>query len=858
MSITLGLNTALSGLLTNQKGLDVIAQNVVNVNTKGYVRKQMTPESRVVNGIGAGVQQGALTRNVDEGLMRDIRRQTSTQGALDVTQTYYPRLEDLFGTVGSSNSISHQIQQMQASFETLATQVNTPAFQSATVQTAKDMTDQFNEMTYHMQNLRLEADRAIQDTTELVNKQLEDIFDLNQKIVRNNAIGGDIGDLQDKRDNALTKLSEYMDIQYFERGDGSVGVFTKTGKTLVDKGPAVLSHVATTITDSWMTAAGGNFNELTVSTSDAADIGADINDGQLRALLDLRDTIIPNLQAQMDEVAAKLKDSVNQVHNRGTIFPTQNSKMVGTRQLVDPNNPTLNGSNPQHIWFSGNDDTTIALFDTEGNQVASTTVRTIMSSTSYTDAAGNGTALDMSDSAATLGVKMTDVAAKIQSWMRQQSYQGNVMSSASASITTGTLVLDTGVPAVTLAFRDQKATAAGSDTTDARINFDVDGDNKADKQVTGFANFFGLNDFFTTKVPNSVVDSDVVSKDFTLSTARSFNLMDPTGKIGNAIAMAAGSSLYDIAKKINAQTQTNESSTLSSSTLTTTSSTSMTFNDTNGTVTQISLAAGTMSLKDIADAINGQNTSIRAAAVQEAPNAYRLRVWDNRGVPTEINVVGGTIGSSDMKSYLGFQQSQLVEASVIPEGSGYRLRIRQTSDRELYLGATPDNLTPAGSFITELGMRTASTRKSGILEVRTDIQGSPAKVSRGAMQYNSDLGKYFLSEGDNTTALAMGGAMSTKTQMATAGSLYAGSYSFAEHAAASIAQVSTDAAHSKDRLDYQTTLGQALNSQYASTSGVNLDEEVANMINFQQAYSASAKVISTLQEMLDVLVNIVK
>lgn len=858
MSLTLGLNSALSGLLTNQKGLDVISQNVVNVNTKGYVRKEMTPESRVVNGIGAGVQQGALVRNVDEGLMRDIRRQTSTQGALDVTQTYYPRLEDLFGTVGSSTSISHQIQQLQASFETLATQVNTPAFQSATVQTAKDMTSQFNEMTYHMQNLRLEADRAIQDTSELANKQLEDIFDLNQKIVRNNAIGGDIGDLQDKRDNALTTLSKYMDIQYFERGDGSVGVFTKTGKTLVDKGPATLTHVATTITDSWMTAAGGNFNELTVSTSDAADIGEDINDGQLRALLDLRDTIIPNLQAQMDEVAAKLKDTVNQVHNRGTIFPTQNSKMVGTRQLVDPNNPALNGSNPQNIWFSGNDDTTIALFDTQGNQIAATTVRTIMSSTSYTDAAGAATALDMSDSATTLGVKMTDVAAKIQSWMRQQSYQGNVMSSASASITTGTLVLDTGVPAVTLAFRDQTATTAGSDTTDARINFDVDGDNKADKQVAGFANFFGLNDFFTTTVPNAIVDSDVVAKDFTLSTARSFTLSDPTGKIGNTIAMAAGSSLYDIAKKINAQTQTSESATLSSSSLTTTASASISISDSNGTVAQISLAAGTLTLKDIADAINGQSSSAQAAAVQEGPNAYRLRIWDSRGVPLDISVNGGTIGTSDLDSYLGLQQSQLVEASVVPEGSGYRLRIRQTSDRELYLGATPDTLTPAGSFITELNMHTASTRKAGVLEVRTDIQGSPAKVSRGTMQFNTDLGKYFLSEGDNTTALALGDAMSSKTQMATAGSLYAGAYNFAEHAAASIAQVSTDAAHSKDRLDYQTTLGQALNSQYASTSGVNLDEEVANMINFQQAYSASAKVISTLQEMLDVLVNIVK
>ncbi|EME69186.1 flagellar hook-associated protein [Paramagnetospirillum caucaseum] len=858
MSLTLGLNSALSGLLTNQKGLDVISQNVVNVNTKGYVRKEMVPESRVVNGVGAGVQQGALVRNVDEGLMRDIRRQTATQGALDVTQTYYPRVQDLFGTVGKSNSISHQIEQLQASFETLATQVNTPAFQSSVVQTAKDMTGQFNEMTYHMQNLRLEADRAIQDTTGLVNKQLEDIFDLNQKIVRNNAIGGDIGDLQDKRDNALTSLSKYMDIQYFERGDGSIGVYTKTGKTLVDKGPAVMTHVSTTITDAWMTAAGGNFNELTLSTSDALDIGDDINDGQLRALLDVRDTIIPNLQAQMDEVAAKLKDTINQVHNRGTVFPTQNSKMVGTRQLVDPNNPTLNGSNPQRIWFSGDDDTTIALFDTDGDQVASTTLRTIMSSTSYTDAAGAATALDMSDDAATLGVKMTDVAAKIQSWMRQQSYQGNLMTSASASVTTGTLVLDTGVPAVTLAFRDQEATAAGSDATDARINFDVDGDNKADKQVAGFANFFGLNDFFTTTVPNSLLDSDVVAQDFTLSTARSFTISDPTGKIGNTIAMAAGSSLYDIAKKINAQTQTNESATLSSSSMTTTAATSITINDANGQVTQLTIGAGVITLKDIADAINAKGTSAQAAAVQEGPNAYRLRIWDSRGVPLEVGVSGGTIGTSDMEAHLGLQQSQLVEASVIPEGFGYRLRIRQTSDRELFLGATPDNLTPSGSFITELSMHTASTRKAGVIEVRTDIQGSPAKVSRGAMQYNTDLGKYFLSEGDNTTALALGGAMSSKIQMATAGSLYAGSYNFAEHAAASIAQVSTDASHSKDRLDYQTTLGQALNSQYASTSGVNLDEEVANMINFQQAYSASAKVISTLQEMLDILVNIVK
>ena len=40
-----------------------------------------------------------------------------------------------------------------------------------------------------------------------------------------------------------------------------------------------------------------------------------------------------------------------------------------------------------------------------------------------------------------------------------------------------------------------------------------------------------------------------------------------------------------------------------------------------------------------------------------------------------------------------------------------------------------------------------------------------------------------------------------------------------------------------------------------SVSGVNLDEELSNLIQFQHAYSANAKIISTLDELLDVVVN---
>ena len=243
--------------------------------------------------------------------------------------------------------------------------------------------------------------------------------------------------------------------------------------------------------------------------------------------------------------------------------------------------------------------------------------------------------------------------------------------------------------------------------------------------------------------------------------------------------------------------------------------------------------------------------------VQDSPGNYQLRVWDSRGQPLNVDVSGGTMGTNNLGSYLGMKQAHLVQATVIPDGSGYRLRIRQSNDQELYVGATPDNATPPGSIITDLGLQVSATRSAGNLSVRTDIQGSPSLVACGAMQYNADLGKYALSEGDNTTALAMAKTMGTKAAMGSAGDMFAGSYTFAEYASASISVVSTNASHSKDQQSYQTSLGQSLNSQYTSSSGVNLDEEVANMINFQQAYSASAKVISTLQQMLDTLVNII-
>jgi flagellar hook-associated protein 1 FlgK len=48
----------------------------------------------------------------------------------------------------------------------------------------------------------------------------------------------------------------------------------------------------------------------------------------------------------------------------------------------------------------------------------------------------------------------------------------------------------------------------------------------------------------------------------------------------------------------------------------------------------------------------------------------------------------------------------------------------------------------------------------------------------------------------------------------------------------------------------QTSVASMLSTQRASVSGVNLDEEMTNMMKYQQAYQASAQLVTTINAMM--------
>jgi flagellar hook-associated protein 1 FlgK len=70
-----------------------------------------------------------------------------------------------------------------------------------------------------------------------------------------------------------------------------------------------------------------------------------------------------------------------------------------------------------------------------------------------------------------------------------------------------------------------------------------------------------------------------------------------------------------------------------------------------------------------------------------------------------------------------------------------------------------------------------------------------------------------------------------------------------------VGTIGADAASVNRQLETSQALVDAADTRRLEVSGVAMDEEVTNMIRFQRGYQASSRVMSTMDELLDVLIN---
>ena len=148
-----------------------------------------------------------------------------------------------------------------------------------------------------------------------------------------------------------------------------------------------------------------------------------------------------------------------------------------------------------------------------------------------------------------------------------------------------------------------------------------------------------------------------------------------------------------------------------------------------------------------------------------------------------------------------------------------------------------------------------------MIAVREDIVNDPSAIARGrldagvnpAPQAGVTVG---LTTGATDTLAGIAAALDTKVAFGSIGGLPAFSGTLAEYATQIISANAQQAAGASNRMDYQVAVQADLSNRAASVSGVSVDEEMANLVAAQNAYAASARVISVVSEMLDLLNNL--
>ncbi|HAP43880.1 MAG: flagellar hook-associated protein FlgK [Spirochaetes bacterium GWD1_61_31] len=102
--------------------------------------------------------------------------------------------------------------------------------------------------------------------------------------------------------------------------------------------------------------------------------------------------------------------------------------------------------------------------------------------------------------------------------------------------------------------------------------------------------------------------------------------------------------------------------------------------------------------------------------------------------------------------------------------------------------------------------------------------------------------------GDGSLALAIANLRTANVMVGSEGS-------FDDYYADAIADIGLKGEQSGLMLETNDRIAKSLTDTRASISGVNMDEELANMIKFQHGYAAAAKFIQHFDEMLDTIIN---
>jgi flagellar hook-associated protein 1 FlgK len=347
MSLSIALNTAVSGLQAAQAQLTAVSDNISNVNTPGYVRKVADTAQKVVGGIGAGVEVTGVHRVTDQYLQLASLTAGSDSSRFDITSTFLDNAQSLFGDPSGKGFFFNLPDEISAAFASAANDPSSTLLRTQALNTVQNFLGEAGRINTQVQALRTTVDSNISDDVGKANNLLSQIDGLNNAIQTAKLSGGDSTGSENIQDQLVTQLSALMNVRVSARDGGGVDIRSAEGVSLAGDGAATLTYNRSDPTKGYITAltAGANSGPQAVT----------ISSGEMRGLLDLRDQKLPGISDQLGEYVSRVAQQINAAHNASTADPPP-STLTGRATGLDL--PTaLSG-------FSGT--STVAILDPTG------------------------------------------------------------------------------------------------------------------------------------------------------------------------------------------------------------------------------------------------------------------------------------------------------------------------------------------------------------------------------------------------------------------------------------------------------------------------------------------------------------
>jgi flagellar hook-associated protein 1 len=340
-----GINTALTSLYAQRRGLDVTGQNIANVNTEGYTRQRVTMQAQegnnnpgiytTVDPVGAGVKVSSVDRGRNVYLEERGRTEHANSAYLASSSSAYAAIEDVFAEP-SDTALQARMHDMWDGWNDVANNWQDPSTRTALIERSSTVASTLNDSYASLSNQFGALATGSQTYVDQVNNLAGAIAEMNRKIVVARESGGEANDLQDQRDTQVMQLAELAGATTSAKTNGSMSVYIGNSE-LVSDYTARKVELTGPITLDGLTA--GNKVALQwVDTKTAAAPG-----GTLGSMLNTMNSIIPDIAAQLDGVAASLAKTVNDAVTAGyTIDGTPGAAMFVSN---DPSATTITAKN---------------------------------------------------------------------------------------------------------------------------------------------------------------------------------------------------------------------------------------------------------------------------------------------------------------------------------------------------------------------------------------------------------------------------------------------------------------------------------------------------------------------------------